>query len=94
MFSHRDLEVYRRRLAAEPDALSTLIALLLVGDSVSTADAERTLGEGAALLVETGLAAEQDGSLQGQARLVPHDELLIAGGRYSQLFELQAAGYR
>ncbi len=35
MFSHRDVEVYRRRLAAEPDSLSTLITLLLVGDATS-----------------------------------------------------------
>ena len=34
IFTHRDLEVYRRRLTAEPDSLSTLIALLLVGDPV------------------------------------------------------------
>jgi SAM-dependent methyltransferase len=81
MFSHRDLEVYRRRLAAEPDALSTLIALLLVGDPVPTAYCERTLRDGGALLVETELAAQRDGSLQGRARLVPHDELFIASDR-------------
>ena len=81
MFSHRDVEVYRRRLAAEPDGLSTLITLLLVGDPASTAGSERTLGDGAALLVETGLAEEREGCLHARARLVPHDDVLVASDR-------------
>ena len=74
MFSHVDLEVYRRRLAAEPDRLSLLIALFMLGDAVPKGDL-------AELLVESGLAEERDGGLYGLARLVPHDELLIASDR-------------
>ena len=74
IFTHVDLEVYRRRLAAEPDRLSLLISLLLLGDAVPTDE----LGE---LLVETGLAEERDGTLRGLVRVVPHDDLLIASDR-------------
>ena len=74
IFSHVDLEVYRRRLAAVPDRLSMLIALLMLGDRVPK-------GELAELLVESGLVEERDGFLHGIARLVPHDELLIASDR-------------
>ncbi len=81
MFSHRDVEVYRRRLGAEPDALSTLITLLLVGDPASTAACDQTLGDGAALLLEVGLAEAHDDALHGRARLVPHDDLFIASDR-------------
>ena len=74
MFAHADVELYRRRLAAAPDTLSALIALLLVGDSVPS-------GEHGELLVAAGLAEERDGRLHGLARLVPHDDLLIASDR-------------
>lgn len=66
--------MYRRRLAAEPDDLSRLIALLLLGD-------EARSGEGGGLLVEAGLAEEHDGMLRGLVRVVPHDDLLIASDR-------------
>jgi methylase of polypeptide subunit release factors len=66
--------VYRRRLAAEPDRLSLLIGLLLLGDDVAADDL-------ADLLVETGLAERRDGSLRGLVRVVPHDDLLIASDR-------------
>ena len=68
------MEVYRRRLAAVPDRLSTLISLLLLGDPVPPDE----LG---ALLVATGLAEERAGSLEGLVRVVPHDDLLIASDR-------------
>ena len=74
LFTHVDLEVYRRRLAAEPDRLSLLIALLLLGDDVPSDE----LGE---LLVESGLAEERNGALRGLVRVVPHDDLLIASDR-------------
>jgi methylase of polypeptide subunit release factors len=74
IFTYVDLEVYRRRLAAEPDRLSMLIALLLLGDDVPA-------DELAGLLVETGVAELRDGSLRGLVRVVPHDELLIASDR-------------
>ena len=48
IFTHPDLEVYRRRLAAEPDSLSTLIALLLVGDPVPARRAGGAAGRGRA----------------------------------------------
>lgn len=57
-----------------PDRLSTLISVLLLGDPVPPDE----LG---ALLVETGLAEEQGGSLRGLVRVVPHDDLLIASDR-------------
>ena len=66
--------MYRRRLAAEPDRLSLLIALLLLGDEVAA-------DELAPLLVEAGVAEERDGSLRGLVRVVPHDDLLIASDR-------------
>ena len=74
IFTHQDVEVYRRRLRAEPDGLSPLIALLLVGDPVP-------LDEQAEPLVEAGLAEERDGLLHGLVRLVPHDDLLVASDR-------------
>ncbi len=74
LFTHVDLEVYRRRLAAEPDRLSTLIALLLLGDDVPV--------DGLApLLVEAGVAERRDGHLRGLVRVVPHDDLLVASDR-------------
>jgi hypothetical protein len=73
MFAHVDVELYRRRLAAAPDALSALIALLLVGDPVPTGELEE--------VVAAGLAEERGGRLHGLARLVPHDDLLIASDR-------------
>jgi hypothetical protein len=74
IFTHVDLEVYRRRLAAEPDRLSMLIGLLLVGDDVPADE----LGP---LLVEAGIAEPREGSLRGLVRVVPHDDLLIASDR-------------
>ena len=74
IFTHVDLEVYRRRLAAVPDSLSALISLLLLGDPVPA-------GEQAELLVAAGLAEERGGSLHGLVRVVPHDDLLIASDR-------------
>jgi SAM-dependent methyltransferase len=81
VYSHRELEVHRRRLASEQDGLSLLLTLLLLGDPASAADCERWLGDGAALLVAAGLAEERDGLLHGLSRVVPHDELLIASDR-------------
>ena len=74
IFTHVDLEVYRRRLAAAPDGLSALISLLLLGDPVPP-------GKHAELLVEAGLAEARDGTLHGLVRVVPHDDLLIASDR-------------
>ena len=74
IFTYVDLEVYRRRLAVEPDRLSMLIGLLLLGDDVPADDV-------ADILVETGLAERRGGSLRGLVRVVPHDELLIASDR-------------
>ena len=74
LFTSVDLEVYRRRLTAEPDRLSLLIALLLLGDDVPA-------DELAELLVETRLAERREGVLRGLVRVVPHDELLIASDR-------------
>ena len=74
IFTYVDLEVYRRRLGAEPDRLSMLIALLLLGDDVRA-------DELAELLVETGIAELRDGWLRGLVRVVPHDDLVIASDR-------------
>jgi hypothetical protein len=57
-----------------PDRLSLLISLLLLGDPAPP-------DQLAPLLVEAGLAEERDGLLQGLARVVPHDDLLIASDR-------------
>ena len=57
-----------------PDRLSLLISLLLLGDPAPP-------DELAPLLVEAGLAEERDGLLLGLARVVPHDDLLIASDR-------------
>jgi Methyltransferase small domain len=81
IFSHVDLEVYRRRLAAQPDRLSMLICLLLVGDDAPADE----LGP---LLVEAGIAEPRDGSLRGLVRVVPHDDLLIASDR----LDVESAG--
>ena len=67
--------MYRRRLAAEPDRLST--ADRAPARSATTSP-RTTLAD---LLVETGLAERRDGSLRGLVRVVPHDELLIASDR-------------
>jgi methylase of polypeptide subunit release factors len=81
IYSHRDLVVHRRRLAVDPDALAALLTLLVLGDPLPAAEAERLLGDGAALLVEHRLAEERGGALHGLARVVPHDDLLIASDR-------------
>ena len=46
IFTHVDLEVYRRRLAAVPDGLSALISLLLLGDPVPAGRAGGAAGRG------------------------------------------------
>ena len=61
IFTHVDLEVYRRRLGAEPDRLSMLIALLLLGDDVRA-------DELAELLVETGIAELRDAVSSASSR--------------------------
>ena len=81
IYSHQDLVVHRRRLAAEPDALAALLTLLMLGDPLGAGDAERLLGDGAALLRDTGLAEERADTLRGLVRVVPHDDLLIASDR-------------
>jgi hypothetical protein len=73
MFARVDVELYRRRLAAAPDTLSALIALLLIGDTVPAGELEE--------VAAAGLAEERDGRLHGLARVVPHDDLLIASDR-------------
>ena len=57
-----------------PDRLSLLISLLLLGDPAPP-------DELAPMLVEAELAEERDGLLHGLARVVPHDDLLIASDR-------------
>jgi SAM-dependent methyltransferase len=81
VYSHADLELHRRRLESSPGPLASLLTIFLLAQPLPLDEAERTLGDGAALLAESGLAEEHDGTLVGLARLVPHDDLLIASDR-------------
>jgi methylase of polypeptide subunit release factors len=77
-----DLPVYLRRLG-DDDALSALVRMFLLDTPVAKATAERVLGDDAcARLSRAGLLAEEDGTLDGTVRIVPHEHLLIASDRF------------
>jgi methylase of polypeptide subunit release factors len=73
-----ELPAYLHRVG-DADELAVLIRLFLLGVPVARKRMDELLGdEFRALLAEAGLLAGDDDLLRGAARLVPHDELLIA----------------
>ena len=70
--------VHRRRLAALDGPLPVLAALFLLGDAVETAAAEERLEDGLTELAEAGLVTIDGATCVATARVVPHDDLLIA----------------
>ena len=73
-----ELPSYLRRLG-DGDELAVLLRLLLLGVPVERALLDELVGsELRALLWGAGLLIADDGAVHGAARVVPHDELLIA----------------
>ena len=73
-----ELPSYLRRLG-DADELAILLRLLLLGVTAPRARFEQLVGESLrAGLRDAGLLVESDDTVYGAARLVPHDELLIA----------------
>ena len=73
-----ELPSYLRRLG-DGDELAVLLRLLLLGVPVERALLDELVGrELRALLWGAGLLIADDGTVHGAARVVPHDELLIA----------------
>src|SRR5829696_9438370 len=73
-----ELPAYLRRLG-DPDELAVLLRLFLLGVPVTRERLDAFVGaELRDLLAEAALLVEEDDAVHGAARLVPHDELLIA----------------
>src|SRR3954466_8614214 len=73
-----ELPAYLRRLG-DADELAVLLRLLLLSVPVARARVDQLVGpELRARLGEAGLLLEAGDTVHGAARLVPHDELLIA----------------
>jgi methylase of polypeptide subunit release factors len=76
--SSPELPSYVRRLG-DADELAVLLRLFLLGVPVARARLDELVGTHlAARLAAAGLLLEDRGTIHGTARLVPHDELLIA----------------
>jgi methylase of polypeptide subunit release factors len=76
--SSPELPSYVRRLG-DADELALLLRLFLLGVPVASARLDELVGtELGARLAGAGLLLEDQGEVYGTARLVPHDELLIA----------------
>jgi SAM-dependent methyltransferase len=73
-----ELPAYLRRLG-DADELAVLLRLLLLSVPVERTRVERLVGsELRERLAETGLLVEAGDTVHGAARVVPHDELLVA----------------
>ena len=73
-----ELPAYLRRLG-DSDELAVLLRLFLLGVPVTRERLDAFVGaELRDLLAEAALLVEEDDAVHGAARLVPHDELLIA----------------
>ena len=87
-----DIAVQDRRLGEVPDDLATLVRLLVLDLPVDAAAADRALHGSAELLVRLGVATADGDVLRAAARIVPHDDLLIASDRVSQQTPEHVAG--
>ena len=73
-----ELPAYLRRLG-EADELALLVRLFLLGVPVARDRIDELVDEQLrALLAQAGLLIADEGAVRGAARIVPHDELLIA----------------
>jgi methylase of polypeptide subunit release factors len=73
-----ELPAYLRRLG-EADELALLVRLFLLGVPVARDRVDELVDEQLrALLAQAGLLVADEGAVRGAARIVPHDELLIA----------------
>jgi methyltransferase family protein len=76
--SSPELPSYLRRLG-DADELAVLLRLFLLGVPVPRERFEQLVGEElGSRLADAGLLLDHDGLVHGSARIVPHDELLIA----------------
>ena len=74
-----DVATHDRRLADVPAPLAALIRLFVLDLPVALDEGERALTTaGLDNLAQVGLVAEADGRLIAAARIVPHDDLLVA----------------
>jgi SAM-dependent methyltransferase len=87
-----DIAVQDRRLGEVPDGLATLIRLLILDLPVDAAAVGRALGDDAELLLRLGVAVEDGGEMRVAARIVPHDDLLIASDRVAETTPEHVAG--
>ena len=76
LLDEASLPVARRRVAVHDTPLAALVSLFLLGDPLE--EPERRLGPGAELLVDSGLAREDAGTLRRLVTVIPHDDVLIA----------------
>ena len=87
-----DIAVHNRRLGEAPDAHAALLRLLVLDLPVEAAAVDRALGGSAELLVRLGVASEDGDVLRAAARIVPHDDLLIASDRVTETAPEHVAG--
>ncbi len=84
-----DFPAHLRRLEGDESPLASLIRLFVLLASESTETADRSLAPlGSAALVGLGLVRREGDRLVAAARLIPHDDLVIA----SDLMETDAGG--
>jgi SAM-dependent methyltransferase len=83
-----ELAVHDRRLGGVPEELAALVRLLVLDLPAPAA----AISGAAELLLGLGIATESDGMLHAAARIVPHDELLVASDRVSDDYPEHVAG--
>lgn len=82
MSTPADATVHDRRLDGVPPALAALIRLFVLDFPIDAGEAERVLtSPGLESLQKVGLVDEKCGLVEAQARVVPHDDLLVASDR-------------
>lgn len=78
----REIPVQLRRLEQAPEPLATLVALFVLDVTLDAADTDRRLQPvGSGLFLELGLLEQDGGDVRNAARIIPHDQLLIASDR-------------
>jgi hypothetical protein len=77
-----ELEVFRRRLTAQPGPLADVITVFAIGDDVPVDRLVNALGSKAVdALVASGALREDAGAAEATVRVIPHGDLWIASDR-------------